>query len=489
MRLYLLLLLLPLLLPSSAAAEEGGGIPSPTRIPGAIEYDSAHPERLLPEQLVAHSYVLMEMETGDILMQRNADDLMYPASTTKALTALITLEHLANTLEPGQTLDDALKRQMTVSETAVDIPSDASSAGLRANDSISIIDALYGMMLKSGNDAANAIAEYISGSQEAFVEYMNAAVSAFGLNNSHFANPHGYHDPDHYSTALDMAAIARIAMRSPIYRKIVSTVDYTITTGVRRPLNLHNTNRLIDTSNSTYYYPYATGGKTGSHSMAAYSLIATAEKNGVTLLVVLMYSGDYSRWADAKRLFEYGFTQYTSYTPEQIYAKDPFTIQTTSFATTDENRGELTLDLEAIDPTETARVTGPNDVVEALADSYRSYTSITWTRGRQPRAPIYKGEVLGVMTFYTPSGDAPKYNLIAPRDVAIRGNAPLTIDELEEMSRVNPLSFPPLSWDWLTPPVIVFAMSALTLRTVARFFRNSRREARQLPKPKRRTYR
>jgi D-alanyl-D-alanine carboxypeptidase (penicillin-binding protein 5/6) len=479
-----------LLFTATVSAEETAVAPTATRDPNAVPYDYDHPERLLPEQIVAHAFVLMELETGDILMQRGADEEMYPASTTKIMTALLTLEDCEMTAAAeGVTLDEVLNRRITISESAVDIPADASKAGLRAGDSITILDALYGMMLESGNDAANALAEYVSGSQEKFVDYMNDAAGAFGLTNTHFMNPHGYHDPDHYISALDMAAISKAAMRKPIFRKIVSTLNYTISSGVRNALNLYNSNRLIDPGANTYYYRYATGVKTGTHSMADHTLVAAAEKDGVTLLAVLLFTNEYSRWADAKWLFEYGFTQYTSLTPEQIYNKDPYTIQATSFSLSDEGMGELTLAIEAVDPNETARITGPNADVQLLMESYRSYTTIQWTRGRQPRAPIYQGEVLGVMTFYTPDGEASKYNLIAPRDIAARTDAPLTLEEIEELARTDPLPLPPFSWDWITPPAIAFVAMTFAMRSVVRWVRNARRDARQIPKPKRRTYR
>ncbi|MDR2504873.1 MAG: D-alanyl-D-alanine carboxypeptidase [Oscillospiraceae bacterium] len=474
---------------AGASLAEDAGMPNPTVAPSAIKYDAARPESLLPEQIAAEAFLVMEMGSGEILMERNSDVAMYPASTTKIMTALLALEYVANHLDAEQTVGTALNKQVTVSDSALDIEEDSSRAGFRAGDVISLRDALYGMMLPSGNEAANVLAEYVSGSQAAFVDYMNGMASVLGMTNTNFVNANGLHDPNHYTTAQDMAKLAREAMRNTVFRQIVSTVNYTTAQiGNRAPLNLHNSNRLIDNA-TTYFYPNATGIKTGNHSQAAYCLVAAAERNGINILVVLLYSGYYSRWDDATRLFNYGFSQYASMTFQEVYAADPYLIQTISFAKDDERHGELELAIEPQDITRAARLTGRVSDVSALAENYRSLVSIEWTRGRQPRAPILAGEVLGVLTFYTPTGEAFKFNLISPRSVLAREDAPLTIEQIEEIVAENPFRFVGLTWDSVTPLAIIVVAAFALLRFLIRRIGGRRRDARQIPKPKQRGYR
>lgn len=475
---------------SFALAQEVNQIPSPTRDPNAVEYDYDHPERLMPEQLVAHAFVLMEMGTGDVLMQKNADQPMYPASTTKIMTALLALKKAESQVDSTTTFTQALAQRIKVSETAVDIPSDASKAGFRAGDDISLSDALYGMMLPSGNDAANVIAEYVSGSQESFVNFMNQTAAVYGLKNTHFTNAHGYHDPEHYSSAFDLATITRAAMQESAFRRVVSTLTYTIVPSNRQTqLNLQNTNNLINPESGSQYLKDAVGVKTGSQSQSAYCLVAAAERNGVTLIAVILYSGYYSQWPDAKWLFEYGFTQYSSMSPQEIYEADPITIQTTRFSTTDEQRGELVLRLEPIEGESDVRISGPNATVERLKDSYRSYTTIEWTRGKQPRAPITVGEVLGVMTFYTPNGEAPKYNLVAPRSVSARLDAPLSLEEIETLASSSGFTMPAFSLELFLPPILILLLLFVLLRTGIRSLLNARRDEKQIPKKRMRSFR
>jgi D-alanyl-D-alanine carboxypeptidase (penicillin-binding protein 5/6) len=473
---------------TGAAAEEAG-MPNPTVAPSAIKYDALHPDQLKSEQIAAQAFIVMETGSGEVLMERNSDVMMYPASITKIMTCLLTLEYLANHLDEGQTVGTALNKTTTVSGTALDIEEGSSRAGFRVGDVVSIRDALYGMMLPSGNEAANVLAEYVSGSQLAFVDYMNSAAQVLGMTGTNFANVHGLHDPNHYTTAADMAILARQALQNNIFRQIVSTVTYTTSQiGNRAALNLRNTNRLID-SDTNYYYPSAIGVKTGNHSQAAYCLVAAAERNGVEILVVLLYSGYYSRWDDATRLFNYGFSQYTSMTFQQIYAADPFLIQTISFDKDDANHGEIELAIEPLDMTRSARLTGRKAAVEALAENYRSLVSIEWSRGRQPRAPILAGESLGVLTFYTPTGEAFKFDLLSPRNVLARDDAPLTIEQIEDIVAADPLSLPSLTWDLLTPPLLIFIAAFILIRYLVRVIGDRGRDARQIPKPKRRGYR
>ncbi len=234
----------------------------------------------------AEAAVLMVAGTQRILYAINPDAIMYPASTTKIMTAL-------TALEKGK--PDSV---VTVGGSAA--ACDGSSLELRAGDRLRLRDLLYGMMLVSGNDAAEAVAEHIAGSVPAFVALMNAKARQLGATNTHFSNPHGLPDPsNHYTTANDLARIAAQAMQNPEFRKIVATGDFSVPLLNRPPLQVSNTNKLLKS------YPDANGIKTGYTEAAGDCLVAAANRGGVQLVVVLL--NDDERWADAANLLDYGF--------------------------------------------------------------------------------------------------------------------------------------------------------------------------------------
>lgn len=188
---------------------------------------------------------------------------MYPASTTKIMTVLL-----------GIMCGD-LEETVTASPTALAIPEDASNMDLREGEEINFLDLLYGTMLRSANEGANLIAETISGSISAFVDLMNEYAQLIGCTSTHFANPDGYHDDNHYSSARDLAMITREAMKDETFRKIVSTVTYTLPkSNKQRARTLSTTSRILIPSTeenaNKYYYPDAIGVKTGSTSRAGW---------------------------------------------------------------------------------------------------------------------------------------------------------------------------------------------------------------------------
>ena len=178
-------------------------IPEPTANPDAAPYDPEHPDELTPDQLWAASAVLMTQDKGEVIFEKDPDSIRYPASMTKILTVLL-----------GIMFVDDLQETITVSETAVNIPEDSSTMHLKVGEEIRFIDVLYGTMLVSANDGANVIAEVVSSDVDRFVTMMNETAASLGCQNTHFVNPHGYHDDNHYSTARDMAIIAREAMNN-----------------------------------------------------------------------------------------------------------------------------------------------------------------------------------------------------------------------------------------------------------------------------------
>lgn len=258
------------------------------------------------------SCLLMEEITGKILYSKNANSIMYPASTTKIMTAILTLENCN------------LSDTAVVSHNAVfSIPSGYSTASLVEGEVLTIEQLLNVLLIPSANDAAVVLAEHIAGSVEAFSDMMNSKAVELGCLNTHFVNPNGIHNENHYSTAYDLALIGRYAMQFPTFKEISSKTRYTlpITNAYSKEDRIFNTtNDLIkpnySSSPTNYYYKYATGGKTGYTDPAGQCIVATATKDNISLIAVTLH-GDFTednlsqRALDCKALFEYGFNNFS----------------------------------------------------------------------------------------------------------------------------------------------------------------------------------
>ncbi len=255
-----------------------------------------------------NSYLLADFDTGEILLANKPDERIYPASTTKILTALILIEQRPD-----------LSEKIQVGAEVNRFGPDASLMHLAQYEEISYKDLLYGMMLVSGNDAAAAVAVSLGGSIEGFADMMNQKAQELGMTGSHFTNPHGLHDEDHYTTTADLSKLAIAAMQNPVFAECVATKEYTTSPTNKAPQGhaLVTTNRLISPKEqyAEFNYAPAIGIKTGATNAAQGCLVAAARKDGRTLIAVLMgdstwgSNGDkyVSRWTDAVKLFEYGF--------------------------------------------------------------------------------------------------------------------------------------------------------------------------------------
>ncbi len=246
-----------------------------------------------PEQkqplLNCFAAILVEWHTGTILFQQNAFERVHPASLTKMMTGLLALER-------GR-LEDVVR----VSRLAASQP--GSSMHLEENDAFTLEDLLYGLMLNSGNDAAWAIAEHIGETAGNFFRMMNKRAREIGAINTRFANPHGLTDPNHYTTAFDLTLIAKTCLRHPYFNHLIATKEKDVIEadkGVKTALC--NTNRLL------WMYVGADGVKTGTTESAGQCLVASATRNGMRLLAVVLDSGD--RWSDAANLLEFGFAEF-----------------------------------------------------------------------------------------------------------------------------------------------------------------------------------
>lgn len=243
----------------------------------------------------AEGAVLLNCGTGQILFGKNENTQFYPASITKVMTALLTIENC--------NLNDIV----TFSESATtNLESGAVTLDLTAGDQLTVEQCLYGLLLKSANEVANGLAEHISGSVSAFADKMNARAAQLGCRNTHFANPNGLNDATHLTTAYDMALIARAAYANPTLSKISTTTSYQMPATIKGAAKTITMGHKMNYPTDSRYYPGIVGGKTGYTSKAKNTLVTCVERNGVRLVaVVLKASG--THYTDTKAMLDYGF--------------------------------------------------------------------------------------------------------------------------------------------------------------------------------------
>lgn len=243
----------------------------------------------------AEGAVLLNCGTGQILFGKNENTQFYPASITKVMTALLTIENCN------------LSDMVTFSESATtNLESGAVTLDLTAGDQLTVEQCLYGLLLKSANEVANGLAEHISGSVSAFADKMNARAAQLGCRNTHFANPNGLNDATHLTTAYDMALIARAAYANPTLSKISTTTSYQMPATIKGAAKTITMGHKMNYPTDSRYYPGIVGGKTGYTSKAKNTLVTCVEKNGVRLVaVVLKASG--THYTDTKAMLDYGF--------------------------------------------------------------------------------------------------------------------------------------------------------------------------------------
>ena len=263
-----------------------------------VYFDDTDPAAFTTDYLYAPACILIDAPSGEVLLEHNADRRMYPASTTKVMTLLLALRNAD------------LDEMITIPQSAADVPADSSLVPVYPGEEMTMRDLLYGLMIRSGNDAANAVAELCAGSTEVFAQQMNALAAELGMNHSHFVNPHGYHQSDHYTTARDLAIAARAGLTDPVFCEIVTCLSYTMQPTARRDaLVLKNIWELFDPA-SEYHIPGAAGVKSGYTSAAGFCYVGAAQRNDRTLIAVVLGEPTRNRaWIDLSRLFEYGFAR------------------------------------------------------------------------------------------------------------------------------------------------------------------------------------
>lgn len=404
-----------LTLPALAAAENAlEDTAASTEDPAAIDEtaqdpaeDTATQEAIVSADpnftVAAKAALLIDLNTGRTVYEQDADERVYPSSLTKIMTCLLALEN--GNLSDVITIDEA---------ALAGLDQDSSVVGLQVGEQITLEDLLYCMMVHSGNDAANAVAEYIAGSTADFVRMMNERAYALGCKDTHFNNPHGLHDESHYTTVRDLSIITQAALKSENFRQIVDTYEYQLPDdNMRQNIpKLKTTNMLIYRSlSNTLYYSRAHGIKTGYTSQAGRCVISEATGDGLDLLGIVcgaattvLDSGDLlmENFTECARLFDYGFDNY-SYLPimSPLYPVDQVKINNSAGA-----------EAVAVAPEDEIKVLLPNDY-----DPDKMVTDIQ-LNSESVDAPVREGDVLGSVTVSYAGEILGQTKLLAITDVA-----------------------------------------------------------------------
>lgn len=374
-------LLVPL--PALAAGEEAA--PPVTHL--VVGEGNARSERLAEMHIDATAALLMDQSTGTVLYEQNGRERRYPASITKVMTVLLCLE----AVERGEL---SLDQVITVGpEINVGVGPYSSTQNIKEGEEMRLEDVLYCALTASANEACNVIAQAVCGTVAPFVDRMNQRAKELGMADTHFSNTHGYHDDDHYTTAYDIALMCAAAMDRAEFRKIVGSVSYTVpATNLSPQRELHETNALVSNFRYVgYYYPYATGIKTGTTDEAGLCLASAASKDGVDLIAVVLGcqrepgstgSQGLTQFSESRRLLEWGFDSFDEATildASSFYYEVPVTLSSQVNYVGIEPQGSISAILPVdLDPEQFKKEVRLDDP--------------------QLTAPVTKGQVVGTIT-------------------------------------------------------------------------------------------
>lgn len=404
-----------------------------------------------PPETMAGAVLLINADNGEILYGINENQRMYPASTTKIMVALLALENLE--------LDEIV----TATSSALSLlPPGHTNIGILNEEQLSVRQLLYGLLLASAGDAANVLGERISGSVDEFIKLMNTRALELGMKNTNYMNASGAHNSLHYTTASDLAILARAAMGNEVFREMVKTDVYIIppTEKYTEERRLLNTNHLVSKKKSSkYYYKYATGIKTGFTNDAKRCLVASAEKNGISLISVVLGADvvdlKMRDFVDTTNLFEYGFANYKSaslVSDGSIVAQAPIKSA----------KGENRVLLEA---------GGSLSKLIGIDEELGEVTH-TDTVNKNIKAPISRGDVLGEAEYFVNNVSIGTIPLIATKDYAF--------DPIKNILGVVAAIF---TSPWLYLPFVLFFLALVIIRQYNyNKRRRERAEARRLQK-------
>ncbi len=393
--------------PISARAE-GAAAAMPYGTASPRDWDKKAPQgELLDTAVKAEAAILMDEKTGKILFEKNADARLYPASITKIMTCLLAVEYIKS----GHKMSELV----TVG-TLPKLPSGYVNIGLKSGETLPLETLLYALMLPSANDAANAIAIHVGGNIEAFVQMMNDKAQQLGMINTHYTNPYGLHNTEHYTSARDMALLAKEARKYPEFTKLTSTFKYTApATNEHDAWKWENHNKLINPNKGEAYgYIYATGVKTGYTDPARYTLVSSAKKDNMSLIGVILKDGKPDYWVDSVTMLEYGFQFYDTLDLKKLLSSqaiDPLEVK--NAAGTDPGQGVLQLTL--LPKTVNAYITDQKEIISGLrADPSQFVANVQITKDT---APIAQDEVVGTVTFSYKESVVYECDLLASREV------------------------------------------------------------------------
>lgn len=346
---------------------------------------------------------LVNLDTDTVVYSKNSDKKCYPASTTKIMTYIIVSENIS----------DVEGTKAEIKQEVLDrlAGTDSSLAGVQGyvGAELSILQLLKCMMISSGNDAAEVLADYVGGGNiEEFVKLMNAKASELGCKNTHFVNAHGLHDDEQYTTAEDMSKIARYAMTKPYFMDITNTVEYYVDGDAEEPLI--NTNKMINPDEKDYYYKYAKGVKTGTTDEAGHCLVSTALKDNVSYMCIAYNAPCYDEYGDweetnyaileSKKVYEWA---YANVTMREVLGNSA-SVGTVNVKYGD-GADKVNLIPEYAYSTMLANNINDKDIV------------ISAMCQNEIDAPVKRGTVLGTATVSYKGEELTKVNLIAEKDV------------------------------------------------------------------------
>lgn len=338
-----------------------------------------------------------------VFFARNADQRVYPASTTKIMTTLLALAN--------GNLDESFMVGEEVLGTTIKFTKYSSLMGIQPGETLTLRELVYGLMLVSGNDAGEAIAKRVAGSVSAFVDMMNQKAQEIGMTSTHFTNPHGVQNENHYSTARDMAKLLAYALKNEDFVRIAQTRTYTVPANSIRTteLVLVNTDRLlnaVDGDPLQTVYPYAIGGKTGDTDAAGKCLVAAAEKDGARVIIALfgdkkdLYGGDtvltnLARFVNAAAVFEDVFAnQYQTLAVSELNLQQSFSTGVVNANAEDLQDGQLTMSA-MLDGMVVRASAERISAIRANAGSISAHVVLT----TDAQAPIVAGQSMGVIEY------------------------------------------------------------------------------------------
>lgn len=355
--------------------------------------NTVYAEDISTTEISSQAAILIDNKTNRILYDKNANERMFPASTTKILTAILVLENCS--------LDEIV----TASYDAImSIPNGYVTANIQGEEQFTVEQLLQLLLVHSANDAANVLAEHVGGSIESFVSMMNTKVNELKLSNTHFTNTYGLQDNNHYTTAYDLSLIMQYCLKNDTFRKLAGSASCSISATNKSGIRYYTSTNDLLVPDNPLYYSYVTVGKTGFTTEAGQCLVSCAYRNDIELICVVLggstVNGVSSRFSDSTTLYEYGFNH--------------FSLKNIA------NSGDIITEIEVSNGTPDTKSLNLAfaDSIHALVNTDNLDTNYTPEIQLNPNisAPIAQGDVLGKV-IYTIDGICYESNIIATHNV------------------------------------------------------------------------